>query len=72
MGKEKVLIIGYLLFVVSTALMLLISANAFYTYMMAAIFGLYIGISETFQCAIVPRYVIFELRGAVYGLYIMS
>jgi Na+/melibiose symporter-like transporter len=48
MGKEKVLIIGYLLFVVSTALMLLISANAFYTYMMAAIFGLYIGISETF------------------------
>ena len=52
--------------------MLLITANAFYTYMMAAIFGLYIGISETFQCAIVPRYVIFELRGAVYGLYIMS
>ena len=69
MGKEKVLIIGYSVFAISTALMLLISANTFYTYVLAAIFGLYIGISETVQRAVVPRYVISELRGTAYGLY---
>ena len=37
--------------------------------MMAAIFGLYMGISETVQRAVVPRYVISELRGTAYGLY---
>jgi MFS family permease len=68
-GKEKVLIIGYSVFAVSTALMLLTSANTFYTYMLAAIFGLYMGISETVQRAIVPKYVISELRGTAYGLY---
>jgi MFS family permease len=68
-GKEKVLIVGYSLFVISTALMVLISGNALYTYMLAAIFGLYMGISETVQRAVVPRYVISELRGTAYGLY---
>ncbi len=37
--------------------------------MLAAIFGLYMGISETVQRAVVPRYVIPELRGTAYGLY---
>ena len=68
-GKEKVLIVGYSLFAISTALMVLISDNALYTYMLAAIFGLYMGISETVQRAVVPRYVISELRGTAYGLY---
>jgi MFS family permease len=68
-GKEKVLIIGYSVFAISTALMLLISANAFYIYLLATIFGLYMGISETIQRAVVPRYVISELRGTAYGLY---
>lgn len=68
-GKEKVLIVGYSLFAISTALMVLISGNALYTYMLAAIFGLYMGISETVQRAVVPRYVISELRGTAYGLY---
>jgi MFS family permease len=68
-GKEKVLIIGYSVFAISTALMLLISANAFYIYLLAAIFGLYMGISETIQRAVVPRYVISQLRGTAYGLY---
>jgi MFS family permease len=68
-GREKVLIIGYLVFAVSTALMLVISGNTFYAYILAAIFGLYVGISETVQRAIVPRYIISELRGTAYGLY---
>ncbi|HKG70357.1 MAG TPA: MFS transporter, partial [Nitrososphaeraceae archaeon] len=68
-GKEKVLIIGYSVFAISTALMISISGNIHYAYMLAAIFGLYMGISETTQRAVVPRYVVSELRGTAYGLY---
>ena len=68
-GKEKVLIIGYSVFALSTALMLLLSGNTLYAYILAAIFGLYIGISETVQRAVNPRYVASELRGTAYGLY---
>ena len=63
------LIFGYSVFAISTVLMILISGNTFYAYMLAAIFGLYMGISETVQRAVVPRYVISELRGTAYGLY---
>ena len=68
-GKEKVLIVGYSIFGVSTALMISISGNIHYAYMLAAIFGLYMGISETAQRAVVPRYMVSELRGTAYGLY---
>jgi MFS family permease len=68
-GKEKVLIIGYSVFAISSALMISISDNIHYAYMLAAIFGLYMGISETTQRAVVPRYVVSELRGTAYGLY---
>ena len=68
-GKEKVLIIGYSVFAISTVLMLLFSGNTFYAYILAAVFGLYMGISETVQRAVVPKYVVSELRGTAYGLY---
>lgn len=67
--KEKVLIIGYSVFAISIALMISISGNIHYAYMLAAIFGLYMGISETTHRAVVPRYVVSELRGTAYGLY---
>jgi MFS family permease len=69
-GKEKVLIIGYSVFAISTALMLFFSSeNMLYAYILAAIFGLYMGISETVQRAVVPKYIASELRGTAYGLY---
>ena len=70
-GKEKVLIIGYSLFAVSTMLMAAISSaeSSNYAFVLAAIFGLYIGISETVQRAVVPRYVSSELRGTAFGVY---
>jgi MFS family permease len=68
-GKEKVLIIGYSVFAISTLLMLLLSGNTLYAYVLAAIFGLYLGISETVQRAVIPMYVASELRGTAYGLY---
>src|SRR5215212_7504870 len=70
-GKEKVLIIGYSIFAVSTVLMAAISSaeNSNYAFVLSAIFGLYIGISETVQRAVVPGYVSSELRGTAFGVY---
>jgi MFS family permease len=70
-GKEKVLIIGYSIFAVSTVLMAAISSaeNSIYAFVLAAIFGLYIGILETVQRAVVPRYVSSEFRGTAFGVY---
>jgi MFS family permease len=69
-GKEKVLIIGYGVFIVSTVLMsILVVSNFLYAYILAAVFGVYVGISETLQRAIIPRYIASELRGTAYGIY---
>lgn len=68
-GKEKVLILGYGVFLLSTILMIVLSGNSLYAYALAAVFGVYIGISETVQRAVVPRYVSVNLRGTAFGLY---
>lgn len=68
-GKEKVLILGYLTFTFSAILMAILSGNPYYAFLLAAIFGLYIGISETVQRAVVPRYVPSDLRGTAFGVY---
>jgi MFS family permease len=68
-GKEKTLIIGYAVFLASTLLMILFAGNALYAYVLAAVFGLHAGISETVQRAVIPRYVASELRGTAFGLY---
>lgn len=68
-GKEKMLIIGYSVFLASTLLMVVLVENTLYAYVLAAVFGLYAGISETVQRAVIPRYVSSELRGTAFGLY---
>jgi MFS family permease len=69
-GKEKVLIIGYSTLVVTAILMVMeVSENSLYPYIYAMVFGLYLGISETVQRAIVPEYVSSELRGTAFGLF---
>lgn len=68
-GKEKMLIIGYSVFLASTLLMVLLAENMLYAYVLAAVFGLYAGISETVQRAVIPKYVASELRGTAFGLY---
>lgn len=67
-GKEKVLILGYTIFAASSALMML-SGNSVYAFVIAVVFGLYAGVSETVQRAIVPRFVQSELRGTAFGLF---
>lgn len=69
-GKEKVLVIGYSVFVVSVLLMTFtISGQSLNGYVIAGVFGLYMEIIETVQRAVIPRYVSSEMRGTTFGLY---
>jgi MFS family permease len=69
-GKEKVLVIGYIVFALSSILMMLfISSNYLYAYLLALIFGVYMGISETVQRAVIPKYVTAGLTGTAHGIY---
>jgi MFS family permease len=68
-GKEKVLMLSFAIFLISSILMIILSGNSFYAYVIAIAYGIYMGISETVQRAVVPRYVPLDLRGTAFGLY---
>ena len=69
-GKEKVLIIGFLLFVISSLLMYLSEKNnLIYIISIPLIYGLYVGISETVQRAVISKYVSEHNRGTAFGFY---
>ena len=61
--------ISYGIFALSTIFMIISINNIYFVYLLAVIFGLYVGISETVQRAIIPKYVPTESRGTAYGLY---
>jgi MFS family permease len=67
-GRERVLVMGYAVFVASAAMMAL-SYGAAYAYLVATVYGAYAGIAETLQRAVIPRYVALESRGTAFGLY---
>jgi MFS family permease len=69
-GKEKVVIIGFLLFVISALLMYLSEKdNIIYIISIPLIYGLYVGISETVQRALISKYVSEHNRGTAFGFY---
>jgi len=68
-GKEKVLVGGYVLFLASTVLIFLEPRNLLFAYLIAAVYGLYQGVVETVQRAMVPNYAKTGLRGTAYGVY---
>lgn len=67
-GKEKVILLSYGIFTISIILMIVSINNASIAYTLAIVFGIYVGISETVQRAIIPIYVSTESRGTAYGL----
>jgi MFS family permease len=67
-GKEKVMVLGYGVFV-SAALLLMFPATGFAAFLVAAVYGVYLGIVETVQRALIPDYVGEKLKGTAYGLY---
>ena len=68
-GKEKVLILGYTVFLFTAMLIFFLPADGFNAFLIAVIFGTYVGIIETVQRALIPGYVESGLRGTAYGLY---
>lgn len=72
-GKEKVLTLGFSIFVLSLMLMVLLDSNQYlFAYIIAAIFGLYIGTMETVQRAVVPVYFAPEMQGTAFGLWLLD
>ena len=67
-GKEKVMLLGYTIFLV-TALLFMVPVTDVFAILIAVMFGAYIGIVETVQRALIPDYVCENLRGTAYGLY---
>jgi len=68
-GKEKVLVLGYCVFLSTMMLVLLFPRNGFNAFLVAVFFGAYFGITETIQRALIPEHVESNLRGTAYGLY---
>jgi len=67
-GKEKVMVLGYGVFL-STTLLILLPATGYIALLIAVLYGAYIGIVETVQRALIPDYVGKKLRGTAYGIY---
>jgi MFS family permease len=67
-GKEKVMIIGYSVFL-ATDLLIFLPTNGSVAILVAVFFGAYTGIVETVQRALIPDYVETSLRGTAYGVY---
>ena len=67
-GKEKVMVLGYCVFL-SSALLMLLPVSGIVALMVAVVYGAYLGIVETVQRALIPDYVRESLRGTAYGVY---
>ncbi|HJT82914.1 MAG TPA: MFS transporter, partial [Nitrososphaeraceae archaeon] len=69
-GKEKVLVIGFLIFIISLLLMYFSEQdNIIYIISIPLVYGLYVGISETIQRALISKYVADNNRGTAFGFY---
>jgi len=68
-GKEKVMVLGYGVFLVSVMLILMLPLNGVTAFLVAVSYGVYFGIVEPVQRALIPSYVNSSLRGTAYGIY---
>ena len=68
-GREKVLVLGYGLFLSVSMLIFAFPTNIFNAFLAAVLFGAYLGTVETVQRALIPGYVESGLKGTAYGLY---
>jgi MFS-type transporter involved in bile tolerance (Atg22 family) len=66
------MLLGYIAFLFTAVLILLLPANRFNALLVAVFYGLYFGVVETVQRALVPGYVESSLRGTAYGVYYLT
>ena len=68
-GKIPVLFLSYLAFLITSITGIILVGNWSYGFVIAGIFGIYLGISDTVQRAIIPDFTTNELKGTAYALY---
>jgi MFS family permease len=68
-GRAKVLIMGYGLFIVTVLLFSTSIVAPAFIFLLAGIYGAYQGIGETLEKAMVPSFAPSDLRASAYGVY---
>ena len=68
-GKLPVLSLSFVVFLSTSLAGSLLTDGPFYAFLIALLFGSYLGIAETVQRAIVPDFTKAELKGTAYALY---
>jgi len=66
------LVFGYLAFAATSLALLTLDANPFNAFLVAVAYGAYLGVVETVQRALVPRYAPEDLMGTAYGVYYLT
>lgn len=70
-GKIPVLLLSYLVFLATSVVGIVLVGNWSYGFVIAGVFGIYLGISDTVQRAIIPDFTKNELKGTAYAFYYM-
>ena len=68
-GKLPVLLLSYLAFFSTSAIAMILVGNWFYAYVIALAFGVYLGISDVVQRAVIPDFTRKEFKGTAYAFY---
>jgi MFS family permease len=68
-GKLQVLLLSYVAFFATSVIGIILVGNWIYAYVIALVFGVYLGISDTVQRAAVPDFTRPELKGTAYALF---
>jgi MFS family permease len=68
-GRKVVLGFGYGIFGIASLLAATLPQGVLFAFLLAAVYGVYVGIIETIPRAMVPDYVDEGLQGTAYGLY---
>jgi MFS family permease len=69
LGKERVLVVGFGIFFAASLAGLIATEGVLLAFVIAFVYGAYIGISEALQRALVPSFVSAELKGTAYSVY---
>ena len=68
-GKLWVLLLSYLAFFATSITGMILVGDWFYAYLIALVFGVYLGMSDTVQRAVIPDFTRSELKGTAYAFY---
>ncbi|MEM2943001.1 MAG: MFS transporter [Candidatus Bathyarchaeia archaeon] len=68
-GKIPVLGLAYMLFAATSAAGLYLTGDTLYAFVLAILFGCYLGVAETVQRAVIPDFASPEFKGTAYAIY---